>query len=39
MKNFLYFLFIAVFFNVSLATAETPEEKGLAIAQEDEQAR
>ncbi|MBT5985422.1 MAG: outer membrane lipoprotein-sorting protein, partial [Nitrospina sp.] len=36
MKNFLYFLFIAVFFNVSLATAETPEEKGLAIAQEDD---
>jgi outer membrane lipoprotein-sorting protein len=36
MKHFLYFLFIAVFFNVSLATAETPEEKGLAIAQEDD---
>jgi len=36
MKNFLYFLFTAIFFNVSLATAETPEEKGLAIAQEDD---
>ena len=36
MKHFLYFLFIAVFFNVSLATAETPEVKGLAIAQEDD---
>ena len=36
MKHFLYFLFTAVFFNVSLATAETPEEKGLVIAQEDD---
>ena len=36
MKHFFYFLFIAVFYNVSLSTAETPEEKGLAIAQEDD---
>ena len=36
MKHFLYFLFTAVFFNFSLATAETPEAKGLAIAQEDD---
>ena len=36
MKYFLYFFLLACFYNISSAIAETPEEKGLAIAIEDD---
>lgn len=36
MKYFLYFFLLACFYNISSAIAETPEEKGFAIAIEDD---
>ena len=36
MKPMIYILAIILIFCASSSTAETPEEKGLAIAQEDE---
>ena len=36
MKYFLYFFLLACFHNISSAIAETPEEKGFAIAIEDD---
>ena len=36
MKYFLHFFLLACFYNISSAIAETPEEKGLAIAIEDD---
>ena len=36
MKYFLYFFLLACFYNISSAIAETPEEKGFAIAREDD---
>ncbi len=36
MKHIIYILSIAIFFNADPSASETPEEKGLAIAKEDE---
>jgi len=36
MKRLIYILSIAMFFNASPSASETPEEKGLAIAKEDD---
>ncbi|MBT4106017.1 MAG: outer membrane lipoprotein-sorting protein [Nitrospina sp.] len=36
MKRLIYILSIALFFNASPSASETPEEKGLAIAKEDD---